>query len=94
MALYQLLVRTLGVEESLFAIVTLLIDRHPEDQSVRSFVKALVSQHDVTVQLQVSDHARATYKAVVTDMAADRKEMRRTMLRCSTTKTHLIRQST
>jgi U3 small nucleolar RNA-associated protein 10 len=50
-SLFQHLVRTLGAEEALFAIVSMLIERYPEDSSVLAFVVELVDEFPVATQL-------------------------------------------
>ncbi|USW50140.1 Putative U3 small nucleolar RNA-associated protein [Septoria linicola] len=49
--LFQNLVQTLGADESLFAIVAMLIERYPEDTSVLPFISELIDQFAPTTEL-------------------------------------------
>ncbi|PIA99384.1 U3 small nucleolar RNA-associated protein 10 [Cercospora beticola] len=49
--LFHNLVQTLGPEESLFAIMAMLIERYPEDSTVLPFVSDLMSHFPSTVEL-------------------------------------------
>ncbi|KAF2216120.1 hypothetical protein CERZMDRAFT_109105 [Cercospora zeae-maydis SCOH1-5] len=49
--LFHNLVQTLGPEESLFAIMAMLVERYPEDNTVLPFVSDLMSHFSSTVEL-------------------------------------------
>ncbi|KAK3678783.1 snoRNA-binding rRNA-processing protein utp10 [Recurvomyces mirabilis] len=50
--LFRHLVQTLGPEESLFAVMAMLVERYPDDDRVRPFVSELMSHFNVEVQLR------------------------------------------
>lgn len=50
--LFQHLVQTLGPEESLFAVVAMLVERYPSDTRVHSFIRDLTNLFPVKIQLR------------------------------------------
>ncbi|KAK4545328.1 hypothetical protein LTR36_003508 [Oleoguttula mirabilis] len=50
--LFQHLVQTLGPEESLFAVVAMLVERYPTDTRVQPFIRDLMNSFPVSVQLR------------------------------------------
>ncbi|EGP90553.1 unnamed protein product [Zymoseptoria tritici ST99CH_1A5] len=62
-ALFQHLVATLGAEQSLFAVVAMLVERYPDQTNVLPFVSELMGNFDVAVQL----HAVSQYLDLIVD---------------------------
>lgn len=54
LGLFKSLVDKLGTTQFLFALVVLLLDKHPDDAIVRSFGADLIGAFDALTQLQVS----------------------------------------
>lgn len=52
-ALFSSLIDKLGAEEFLFALLILLLDRHPKDESVTEFVEDFVGYYSPLIQLKV-----------------------------------------
>lgn len=52
-ALFSSLIDKLGAEEFLFALLILLLDRYPNDESVTEFVKDFVGYYSPLIQLKV-----------------------------------------
>lgn len=61
--LFRHLVQTLGAEDSLFAVVAMLVERYPDQTNVLPFVAELMGEFDVDVQL----HAVNQYLDLVFD---------------------------
>lgn len=51
LGLFIQLTRTLGADDCLYAIIALLVDRHPNDNHVRQFVAELMASFDARTQL-------------------------------------------
>ncbi|KAK5129471.1 hypothetical protein LTR08_003231 [Meristemomyces frigidus] len=51
-ALFQHLVQTLGPDESLFAVVAMLVERYPADARVRPFIRDLMNFFPVATQMR------------------------------------------
>lgn len=54
LGLFKSLADKLGTTEFLFALLILLLDKHPDDEMVRSFAADLTGAYDALTQLQVS----------------------------------------
>jgi U3 small nucleolar RNA-associated protein 10 len=51
--LFELLVNALGPQDCLFAVIVLIIDRHPTDSSIRSFIVELMNMYPAETNLKV-----------------------------------------
>lgn len=53
LSLFKSLADKLGTTEFLFALLVLLLDKHPDDEMVRTFAADLTGAYDPLTQLQV-----------------------------------------
>ncbi|KAF2770906.1 hypothetical protein EJ03DRAFT_325984 [Teratosphaeria nubilosa] len=74
--LFQHLVQTLGPEESLFAIIAMLAERHPDDHRIQPFVSDLMAHFPVATQMK----ALKQYLDLVFDTLSPRPKLSKAIL--------------
>lgn len=74
--LFRHLVQTLGPEESLFAVVAMLVDRYSTDSRIIPFVKDLLNSFGALIQLR----AFSQYMALVLDALTPKRSLSDTIL--------------
>ncbi|KAH9819858.1 U3 small nucleolar RNA-associated protein 10 [Teratosphaeria destructans] len=74
--LFQHLVQTLGPEESLFAIIAMLAERHPDDDRIQPFVNDLIAYFPVATQMK----ALKQYLDLVFDNLSPRPKLSKAIL--------------